>query len=300
MSQAGILDVASSNPQIATQFDTDSGSAIPVLNILEILGTTALAGTTPLSTSGSGNTVTVIAQISQALAAADATKIGLANFDSSHFAVDADGFVTLSGGGLAIDSIAVDAGTSPIVPTAAGLITVNGTLVTAGTTPIQTNGTDANTYAVEVQISQANAGSDVTRVGLCHFDSDEFAVDPNGYVTLLGQQTGSGQTIGAVTDDVITIDLGSRPGTYTISASVSGFESGTPAGAGYRLTAMVRTTGAAGALIGAVTQVIQEEAALAAGTATIVVAANTAIIRCTGVAALTIEWGATSDHVFAS
>ncbi len=115
-----------------------------------------------------------------------------------------------------------------------------------------------------------------------------------------GQSVGTGQTVGAVTDDVITIDLGATPGTFTISASVSAFETSTPAGAGYRLTAMVRTTGAAGTLIGAVTQIIQEEAALAAGTATIVVVANTAIIRVTGTAALTVEWSATSDQVFAS
>ncbi len=300
MSQAGILDVVSSNPQIATQFDTDSGNAIPVLNVLEILGTTTIAGTDPLSTTGSGNTVTVIAQISQAIAVADSTKVGLANFDSSHFGVDIDGFVTLIGGGLAVDEVGVQTGISPVVPTASGLITINGAVVAAGSNPVRSNGTDANTLALEIQRAQANAGSDVTRVGLCHFDSDEFAVDPNGYVTLVNQGSGSGQTIGAVTDDIVTIDLGTTPGTFTISASVSAFETSTPAGAGYRLTAMVRTTGAAGVLIGAVTQIIQEEAALAAGTATVVVTANTAIIQVTGTAGLTVEWSAISDHVFAS
>ncbi len=125
-------------------------------------------------------------------------------------------------------------------------------------------------------------------------------VSGNPTISTTNGGAGTGQTIGAVTDDLITIDLGAAPGTFTISASVAAFETSTPAGAGYRLTAMVRTTGATGALIGAVTQIIQEEAALAAGTATIVVAGNTAIIRSTGTAALTVEWSATSEYVFAS
>lgn len=53
MSQAGLVDVESSHPQIPTQFDTDSGSAIPIGNTIEIFGSNGIA------TSGSGNTVTI-------------------------------------------------------------------------------------------------------------------------------------------------------------------------------------------------------------------------------------------------
>lgn len=53
MSQAGLLDPESNNPQIPTSFVTDSGIAIPLLNTLNILG---INGAT---TSGSGNTVTI-------------------------------------------------------------------------------------------------------------------------------------------------------------------------------------------------------------------------------------------------
>jgi len=97
MSQAGITNVTGSSPAIATSYDTDSGTAVPVANILNILGTTTIAGTDPVSTTGSGNTVTTVVQISQAVAGADATKIGLSNYDSGSFAVDADGFVTYIG-----------------------------------------------------------------------------------------------------------------------------------------------------------------------------------------------------------
>lgn len=100
MSQAGILKVSESilPPSVATQYDTDSGSAVPAANILDVLGGTAAAGTNPVQTTGADNDVTINVQISQALAAADATKIGLCNFDSASFAVDADGFVTLTAG----------------------------------------------------------------------------------------------------------------------------------------------------------------------------------------------------------
>lgn len=53
MSQAGLIDIESSHPQIATQFDTDGSPAVPLANILEVLGGTGI------STSGSGNTVTI-------------------------------------------------------------------------------------------------------------------------------------------------------------------------------------------------------------------------------------------------
>lgn len=65
-------------------------------NNFNLLGGTVSAGTVPVAIAGSGSTLTTNIQISQALAAADATKIGLSNFDSSSFAVAATGFVTLA------------------------------------------------------------------------------------------------------------------------------------------------------------------------------------------------------------
>lgn len=171
-----------------------SGGALsPTSGNWNISGSSTAAGTSPVVTSGSGSTLTVNVQKSQAIASTDATKVGLANFSSAQFSVDANGFVTLLGGGQAIDSIAVQTGTSPIAPTAAGLVTINGAVVAAGVNPIRTNGTGANTLAVEVQISQAIASTDATKIGLCNFDSSKFAVDANGFVTLSG--TGVAQTI---------------------------------------------------------------------------------------------------------
>lgn len=90
---------------------------------------------------------------------------------------------SLVGGGLAIDSIALQTGTTPCVPDGAGLITFNGAVVAAGTNPVRTNGTAANTMALQVQTSQALAATDATKIGLSNFNSTYFTCDANGFVS---------------------------------------------------------------------------------------------------------------------
>lgn len=63
-----------------------------------ILGAVVAAGTTPISVAGLASTLTTNVQISQALAATDATKIGLSNFNSAQFTVDPNGFVSVTSG----------------------------------------------------------------------------------------------------------------------------------------------------------------------------------------------------------
>ena len=168
MSQAGIIDIIGTFPEIPTEFLADTGSAVPVANQLEIFATTATSGTSPITTTGSGNTITVVAQISQALAATDATKIGLCNFDSASFTVDANGFVALMGSGLAIDSISPNSGTDPVVPDVAGLVTIvgDGSITTVGSlNTLTTQLTGLTNHAVQVgagttTLTQAAVGTD--------------------------------------------------------------------------------------------------------------------------------------------
>jgi len=193
MSQVSIIDIEGSNPQIPTEFVADVGTAIPIANTLEILGDTVPAGVVPVFTTGSGNTITVNVQRTQAVGATDTTSQGLASFDSASFSVDANGFVQLSGTGLAIDSIAVDAstapGTNPVVPTVAGLITITGGQVATGTVGanvIRSNSIAANSFRMEIQRSTAVVGSTVALNGVSHFDSTSFSVDGTGFVQSLG------------------------------------------------------------------------------------------------------------------
>ncbi len=96
------------------------------------------------------------------------------------------------GGSVAIEKINVQTGTTPVVPLA-GAITFNGATVAAGSNPVRTDGTAAHVMALEIQISQAIAGTDATKIGLSAFDSARFTVDANGFVTLNG--SGAGETI---------------------------------------------------------------------------------------------------------
>lgn len=98
----------------------------------------------------------------------------------------------IAGGSAAIEKINVQTGTSPILPSG-GVITFNGAVVAAGTNPVRTDGTGANTMALEVQTSQALAAADATKIGLSNFDSSSFAVAATGFVTL--STTGAGKTI---------------------------------------------------------------------------------------------------------
>lgn len=190
MSQVSIIDIEGNHPQIPTQFDADFGSAVPIANVLEILGTTVPAGVLPVYTTGSGNTITTNVQISQAIAASNALNVGLAAFNSAQFTVDANGFVSLTGGGPAIDSIQVDAntapGTNPVVPNAAGLITVGGAVVVNHGVPLQTRSRAANAYNIEVQYAGSNASSSGPLSGVSHFNNAHFTVDSAGFVSLVG------------------------------------------------------------------------------------------------------------------
>jgi len=89
----------------------------------------------------------------------------------------------LTGGGLGIDSVALQTGTTPIGPDGTGQIIFNGSSVAAGTNPVRTNGTGPNTMQLEVQISQAIAATNATNIGLAAFNSAHFSVDANGFVS---------------------------------------------------------------------------------------------------------------------
>lgn len=109
--------------------------------------------------------------------------------------------------------------------------------------------------------------------------------------------SGTGQTIGAVTADVITLSLGTSATTKIAEVKVVGFESTTPAGCGYNLIGVARTTGAAATFIGTQDKYVAEAAALLGCDANFVVAGNNLIIRVTGTAGLTINWHALLTYV---
>lgn len=126
----------------------------------------------------------VVYQIQQSgSAAAQNTALnGVAHFDSANFTVT-NGFVSLLGGSAGIESIVTDVA-GPVVQNGASQVTFTGEAIAAHAVPLQSDGTTANTVTLQIQLSSAQAASSITNAGVASFDSADFTVDANGYVSL--------------------------------------------------------------------------------------------------------------------
>jgi hypothetical protein len=126
------ITIAVNGSVVGETITGNSGGALsPTAGNWNIFGASTAAGTTPITTSGAVSTLTINVQKSQAIATTDATKVGLSNFLNTQFSVDANGFVSLVGGtGPTILTLTPNSGTSPVVPTAGGTISVLGTAST--------------------------------------------------------------------------------------------------------------------------------------------------------------------------
>lgn len=188
MSQAGEIDVIKNHPEIPTMFPTNMGTAIPMANTLEILGVNSIF------TTGVGDVVSIEIQnqIAYAPICGGTTPTGALQYATTGFANP--GYILTSNGSAALpswqqnsasESFNMQTGTSPVVPLA-GVITFDGALVAAGTNPVQTDGTGPNTMTLEVQTAQAIASTNAANVGLAAFNSADFTVDANGFVSAVG------------------------------------------------------------------------------------------------------------------
>jgi len=134
--------------------------------------------------------------------------------------------IASSSGGVSVDSFDVQAstapGTDPVVPTAAGLVTVNGAAVANHSVVLETRSRAANAYNVEVQYATSAAATDATKSGVAHYNSAQFSVDANGFVSVISggfqwnDVTSATQTITA--ENGYVTDRGAGV-TYTLPAS---------------------------------------------------------------------------------
>lgn len=160
MSQIQQIDVIGSHPEIPTDFVANMGNAVPIANTLELLGETVSAGTNPFRSIASGNTVTYQAQISQAIAATDVTKIGLSNFNSDQFDVDANGFVSLS----SPSDEWIDQGTSLTVASNTNYFATAAVTFTLPASPSQGDIIEVYVDTASSVVLQANTGQTI-RIG---------------------------------------------------------------------------------------------------------------------------------------
>lgn len=95
----------------------------------------------------------------------------------------------LSGGSVGVDSVQVQAftapGTNPVLPTGAGLLTINGAAVAAAGIPVRSDSIAVNALQIEVQRASASVATDTTSQGLASFNSAQFIADGNGFVSLV-------------------------------------------------------------------------------------------------------------------
>lgn len=111
-------------------------------------------------------------------------------------------------------------------------INIFGAAVAAGGVPVQTVAS-GNTVTVDVQRSSASVSSSATNAGLASFNSTQFTVDANGFVSSTGSVatetlTGnSGGAVGPTLNNIFTQGTGSitivgNPGTSTLTTELTG------------------------------------------------------------------------------
>lgn len=153
------------------------------------------------------NTLDVQIQIGTAVTPtpADPNDAGILSANEDHFSVDAtSGMFSLKGGGVtpAVTKTNVDfntaPGVDPVVADANGQINIRGNTVTNGkntNAPVATHSRAVNTFQVDVQQATAvsTAPADPFDVGLSSYNSNQFDITSNGWVSLNSSHS---QTLG--------------------------------------------------------------------------------------------------------
>ena len=194
----------------------------------------------------------------------------------------------------ALTNINVDfssgAGTDPVVPDSNDEITMTAAQVASGTTSnaIRVASVAANTVTLQIQQTGTSASKDTSLNGIAHFNSAQFTVD-EGFVSITdSSNTSTGQTVGAVTADVITITPTDLKG-FVVQALVIGYESTGPGIIGGELIATGSKDGTV-SIVGTAIKSRNSSAALAAGDFNCVASGADFVLQVLGVAGVTIDW----------
>lgn len=100
---------------------------------------------------------------------------------------------------------------------------------------------------------------------------------------------GTGQTVDVGTADLLTYSLRNVAAVYSFEALVSGI-SLVGSAAGFQLTGVIKTNGAAATIVGTIDQIGNADLAIAGANVTGIVSANNLIIRATGSLGSVINW----------
>lgn len=119
-------------------------------------------------------------------------------------------------------------------------------------------------------------------------------------IVLTNRITGTVTTVNATPTIISTFPLGAIPGVYTFDVQIAAYDVTDTAGVGYFIEGSIRTTGAAGVVVGTPDKVINEEAPTVTCDANLTVSGNNAVITVTGIAGKTINWRVLSIYIFVS
>jgi hypothetical protein len=122
--------------------------------------------------------------------------------------------------------------------------------------------------------------------------SQQQSFGPVGGITPSGPFTAT--TVGATTANIITVPLGSTPGTFQFEARVKGYNPSTPAGTGFNIYATFTTDGATATLVG-YQQIFNTDNVLVDADAYFISSGNNAVLQLLGEAGLTINWTASYE-----
>lgn len=188
----------------------DTGSVMYALNV-DFTGNSLTSGTAQVTTNGQlliGSTSLPNIRIGTITSPLGTLNIG---YSAPNITMD------LVGGTTAVEKFNMQTGTTPVGPSG-GVVVFNGATVAAGTHPVRTDGTTASTMQLEVQISQAIATTNITNIGLSAFDSAQFTVDANGFVSTLSTaiaNTITGDSGGALSPSAHNWNILGRSGSKT-------------------------------------------------------------------------------------
>jgi hypothetical protein len=109
---------------------------------------------------------------------------------------------------------------------------------------------------------------------------------------------GNVTTNNAVATDCIVFPLGVVAGTYVLDGRITAFNTTDVSGGSYFFSAGVRTTGAAGIIIGTSFGAAFEEVSMAPADFDIIVSGNNLVIQVIGIAGKTINWSTEFEYQF--
>jgi len=115
-------------------------------------------------------------------------------------------------------------------------------------------------------------------------------------IFLSNRISGTATTTTAGTANLVSLNLGSSPGTFVFDIRVCGVDTTTPAGSGYSIFATFYTNGSMATLVQDADRINQESPPVIGGLATMIASGNTAVVQVTGVAGETINWNCVGNY----